>query len=400
MTGGIPRAIIAALFCAGSAAVAVRSAAVEAALESGGTAALPDWASSDPRATLATELAALAARTSLKEATMRRVLDAAGEAPLEEEPFIFAGIGALLRGDEAAAEPLLEEARRRNPRARVARLLLLDLYGRQGRVGETAREMIALSRLMAEARDRLVPELARMAGEPGALQPVAAALRPHPNLHTVVLQHLAVNGGNPDVIVRLAAAQPPQPSGGEAPVWQSFLIASLLDRGDINRAVALWEQYSGRRLQREGVNDGGFASKLQLPPFGWKFHQSADGVAEAGKGGSLEVEYYGRADAGLAEQLLLLRPGARYRLSFEAASNEGQTHGSLAWKLSCRGDERPIASVPIAGAGTTPKSFAGEFTVPAGCPMQWLRLTGSSAEFADTQSARIRNIKIDAAGEQ
>jgi hypothetical protein len=399
MTGRVLKVTLCALLCAGTAAVAVRSAAVEAALESETAAVLPGWARGDPRIIFAGELAALATRTSLDGMTMGAVLRAADEAPLAEEPFIFAAIQALLGEDDAAAERLLEEARRRNPRSRVARLLLLDIYGRVGRAGETAREMMALSRLFPEARERLVPELARMAQEKGSLAAVAGALRTDPYFHGAVLHHLAVNGGDPDVVIALAAAQEPAPRGGEAPAWQSLFVDSLISRGETGRAVALWEQFSGRRLNPDGVSDGRFEGTSQFPPFGWKYYDSPDGAVEAGKGAGLEVDYYGRADATLAEQRLLLRPGTRYRLSFEAALLQKGADSRLAWKLSCHGDTGEFASVAIDRAGE-PSTVALDFTVPPKCPSQWLRLIGSSSEFPETQGARIQSIRIDRAATQ
>src|SRR3546814_5236790 len=88
------------------------------------------------------------------------------------------------------AEPLLVEARERNPRSRTARFLLLEHYVRNGQAKEAAGEMAVLTRLMPDARPLLIAGLARFAESTPESAAIAQVLEGRSEEHTSELQSL------------------------------------------------------------------------------------------------------------------------------------------------------------------------------------------------------------------
>lgn len=379
--------------------LAVQTAAVEAFGRRNPEAAAR-FAPGDPRVPMTLAMRQFRRQGgAIEPATARAATLALADAPLAEEPFLIAGLSAMIAERPADAEPMLAEARRRNPRSRVARLLLLDRYLRTGQVEPAVAEIAALGRLIPEANRVLVPELAKLASSPDAADAVAEILRGDPPTRALVLQHLAGNGGAPDAVLRLATKSGRIVPGFTEP-WQQQLLQGFVDRGDFAGARALWSRLAGVDEQaiRGGVYDPRFQRLPGPPPFNWSFTSGGAGAAEPTRAPALQVEYYGRADAELASQLLTLSPG-RYRIAYRASgSTPGQT-SSVSWRLSCHPSGAEAASLPIAKLSYTPAVRTANFTVPAtGCPTQWLRLVGTPSEFPAANSLTISDLQVGKVG--
>lgn len=333
------------------------------------------------------------------ETTRQGAFSALSQSPLAEDPFMLAGIDALAKGDEQKGETLLAETRRRDPRSRTARLILLDRYLRSGRTEEAAVEIAVINRLVARAAEVLVPELVRMISDPKTGGALISLLREDPALRNEVLNRLATGGADPDLILRVARNTGVGRSSGPAPAWQPALLTKMAEKGDVQRAFALWRSFAGIGSTDSGSApyDGTFRGLPGSAPFNWQLTSSPAGVAERTQAQSLDVEYYGRERAPLASQLLMLRPG-RYRLTLRVEGDATGEGSRLAWLVSCGNTQ--LLEAPLRGVGSAPKAIAARFAVPAsGCPAQWLRLTGIPAEFPTRQSATIRDLRIVAEGQ-
>jgi hypothetical protein len=379
--------------------LALKSAAVDALRVNPVLAAAlsPD----DPRVVAALAMADFRARRGeLRPASREAVTQSALEAPLAAEPFYLNAIAALLEKDSARAERLLLEARKRDPRSRITRLLLLDHYLRTDRIDEAAAEISALNRLIPRASPLLVGELARLVQQPETGPPLVRALQKDPALRDSVLEKLAGSGGDVALILRMATG--PAATGvtpGESP-WQRRLIASLVERGDVAHAYQLWRSFAGGKppARKEGVYDGRFRGLPGTEPFNWSFPTTAAGAAERTSRGGLEVNFYGRADGELASQLLVLTPG-RYRLRVRAEGNADGEGSSLNWTITCLGSKAPAADIALRNVTYTPKLFTTEFIIsPSTCTAQWLRLVGTSGEFVNAQNVTISGIEIKPIG--
>lgn len=334
---------------------------------------------------------------ALSPAGKKAANSALAQAPLSEEPFMLAGVAALAAGREADGQRLLTESRRRDPRQRISRLILLDRYLRHSRVGDSVVEIAVLRRLIPEASGILIPELARMAREPRTREALIRVLERDPEMQQAVLAHLANTAADPDLILRIAGGKGAARAAPEGLPWQRLLLLKLIEKGDVARAYALWRSFAGLPATRDakGLYDADFRGLPGAPPFNWSFPETPAGVAERSAGG-LQVEFYGRETAELAGQVLMLAPG-RYRLGFIAEGAAGGESSRIGWKLQCLGNAAELGEIALRRIDYSPRSVTGDFVVPAqGCPAQRLRLVGTAAEFTKPQSATIRNIKLAA----
>jgi hypothetical protein len=328
-------------------------------------------------------------------ARVDEILAAARRVPMAEEPFLVMALQRLGRasgdaqGEAAGVDRLLIEARARNPRLRLARIFLLDRHFRHAQVEEAAAEVAVLSRLLPEAGEIFVPEVARIARDRRFTEAIKRSLRNDALLNAVLVE-LARTGAEPELILSMAESQPKSAGAG----WQSILIDRLVQQGALGRAREIWlEVTPGARSDGGLIYDAAFEGKPGVPPFNWSFHEQGAGAAGPAGNGTLEAVYYGREPAELAKQLLLLPPG-RYRLRFEAEGDADGEGSRLEFRLSCASGGQDLMTHPMRNVTYSPTRQAVEFTVPSGCSAQWLTLTGVSAEFPRQQLLRIRELGI------
>lgn len=357
-------------------------------------------AGGDPRVPIEIAMAEFSTRGGrLTEPTKRKLAAAALDAPLADQPFFLAAVDALAQNDRNRAERLLIAARQRDPRSSFARLLLLDSYLRRNKITEATEEMSGLVALAPRAADLLVGELARLAQTPETAAALERALRKDPRFRDRLLEHLANKNADPELILRLANRVPPA-AGPKGPApWQGKLVTSLAERGQLNRAYELWRTFSapGAPAKKSGIYDPQFQGLPGGAPFGWHFPASPAGIAERSPARTLQIGYYGRDQAELAAQLLLLSPGA-YLLTVRADGDAEGEGSKLSWKVQCQGSNAEIADLVMRNLTYTPKVLRAKFTVPgSGCAAQWLRLAGTAGEFAKAQNATVSAVQIEAA---
>jgi hypothetical protein len=319
--------------------------------------------------------------------------------PLANEPFLLEGASRVEALSDSEAKTLLEESRRRRPRDRATRLLLLNRYLRENDLANAGTELAVLRRLAPDLATAIIPALTTVARSPGAAVSLATALRSDPELLEAILIELITDGTNQDLIIKMAAAGSSGSGLLERPHWRRALLESLVERGNVQRAHQLWRGFqAGDQERAANVFDGQFQGLPGLPPFNWIFSSGEAGVAEPVQGPALEVDYFGRANAELARQLLMLGPG-RYRLQFIAEGSTRGEPGSLAWEVRCNQNSVELARIPLRELSAAPKTLAGEFAVPtAGCAGQWLRLVGTPGEFATSETARISSLQVISVG--
>jgi hypothetical protein len=389
----LARAVIATLLGAYVAWWVVRIGAADALVDTRpGIAATV--APANPRVRISVAMAYFEAQGGrVPDEYRRAALDAVKQAPLADEPFLLAAVDALVRGDNARGDRLLEEARRRNPRLRLARLLLLDRYLREGRIPEAVVEIKALDNLIEGAGSALTIALAQMTQDPKTAAQMLPLLHRLPALEEDVLEGLVTSGASESAVLNVAGAAV---HSGRSEPWKAALLSRMVSNGDFAGAWTLWKSFTGFQegAEGKGVYDPTFAGLPGPAPFNWKLTTGGPGVAERSRKHSLQVDYYGRDNGDLASQLLLLRPG-RYRLSVTASGDAAGEGSRLAWTVACAAGDNNLLQLPLTGVTSATKGFAGSFTIPAtGCASQWLKLVGVSGDVATNQSASIGNVSI------
>ncbi len=331
----------------------------------------------------------------LSEESFRRVMAAAPLAPLAPEPPLFHGLRLLSLGRDREAARFLGEAARRDPRSRIVRLVLLDLYLRSGQPGPAAGEIRVLLRLVPGSGRVLVPELARLARDPRTGGALAGALQGDP-LMDRVLEHLVQQHANPALVLSLAGRSGSLMRGDDTSLWRRRLLTALVIRGEFERARSIWRRFN--RIPEGGapalLYDPRFENLPGGPPFDWELNATTNGYSGFAPGPSLEVEYYGRENADLASQLLTLSPGT-YRLAFQVRRDGEATGGQLAWRVACHGSNSPLLDLRLAEIAEAPRAQGASFTVPpANCNAQWIRLVGIAGEVPGDLSVSISRLSL------
>ncbi len=329
---------------------------------------------------------------SLPPETLRQVDEIARRAPLAPEPFLIKGALMQVERREELAERMFAAARLRSPRSEAARYFLADRYVRTGRIGPALTEIAVLSRLFPNGRPSFAPPLAQFARSPGAVPQMRRFFRTSPEMEPLVLSTLAEDARNADLVLALWTRRDTGNTADTA-AWQSKLINKLVEQGQYAKAHAVWRSVAGVTESPGGIFAPGFAKASAPPPFNWAFANSG-GVADPIAGGRLQVIYFGRGDAVLAEQLLLLAPG-EYRLSMDVSEGPGEG-GEIAWTLTCVPRSEPFFRLPVERKG----ALAGSFAVPPDCGAQWLRLTGSPGDFPRSQEFTVGKLSLAKGGGQ
>lgn len=319
--------------------------------------------------------------------TLDRFRIASGLAPLQPEPFLVEGALAEKAGDYSRAEMLLKQARTYSPRSIAARYLLADLYLRQGKVLDGLSEMMILTKLVPSAAVQMVPALANYARTPGGRDKLTRAFRLNPNLRSPVLNSLAADPSNADLLISLAGPDM-QSDSSDAQLWKSRLLNGLISRGEYDRAYSLWREFAGIAAGKAPlVFNGDFRHSSAPQPFNWALSPGNAGLVEYGNG-NLRVLYFGRDDATLASELLLLKPG-NYTFSLRLSGNV--TAGTLSWRLRC-----------VRGRKLLQHDFAFgnrkiQFTVPAsdGCQAQRLELIANAQETPEDSDVQVGPVQIE-----
>ena len=314
------------------------------------------------------------------------IAEAGRLSPLAHDPFLVRGIRAQQDGDLRGAERAFMAARQRAPREAAPRYFLSQLYISSGRGPYGLDELATLARLLPNGPASVAPSLAAYARRSGDAAILKASFRDHPQLEQAVLLELAKSPADADLALRLAHQV--RGPGGTTPDWVRLMLPNLVEAGEFDRAYRLWREVSGVQANGE-IFDPGFSGHAAPPPFNWTYRSDSAGFAEPDGKGGLHVLFYGRDDAVLASQTLLLAPGG-YGLGMAVAGNSAS---SLRWTVTCLPDRRQIGALPL---GTR---LAIRFGVGPGCPAQSLELLGVAGDMPKAVEVTISKLELLGGGD-
>jgi hypothetical protein len=336
---------------------------------------------------------AAAAGSELPASAWSNLRYLASEKPLAIEPLLVSAALAERAGRNDEAATLLDAARSREPRSAAVRYLLADLYLRAGKIGAGLTEMAELSKVVPGSSVQIIPALAQFAKGPGAADQLRRLFAQNPQLEDPVLTILASDPANADLILSAASQNR---SVDAAPWWQTKLLNAMVAGGDYSGAYRTWQHVAGVAAQEPaGIFNPEFRAVPAPPPFNWKYESTRAGIAQP-ESGNLRILFYGRQDALLASETLLL-PGGKYRLRVPVTVASGPT-GAVAWTVTCLPSKTIVLQLPIPGAGTS-QTLEGDFNVGAqDCLAQRLSLIGRAQDAPQTADLQVWPIDLGRIG--
>jgi hypothetical protein len=309
--------------------------------------------------------------------------DAARKSPLSADPFLVRGVQLRNAGGAGGARRAFVAAQRRDPRSLSAAYFLADHDFRTGDLLSGLQQTALLARLSPEGTAAVAPFLAQFASNRANWPQMRAMFAAQPRLENAVLTALAQDPANVDALLALADADHRKPDS----LWLAVILAKLVERGDYARARSLWSSI-GRGTASDLVFDTGFSKPSAPPPFNWSLATSGVGLAERQPGGRLHAIFYGNVDGVLASQLVTMAPG-EYRIGMKFAAPPVHPE-TLYWSVRCASSGQVLSTVPAAEAA----SRGWTFEIPAGCPAQFIELSGRSGDIAQQAEVTISGFSV------
>ena len=314
--------------------------------------------------------------------------------PLRADPFVVEATIAATAGDGAKAEQLFIEAAARDPRSVLAQYSLADRALRTNRLDDALSHLAILVRLVPNAAAGLAPPLALYARQPGAAPALRRFLARSPDMALPLLNQLASDPTQADRAITLAKGLPAFIDKS----WQANLVKVLVDYGEAAHAQSAWREMNGIAPYK-GLYNPQFRTDAAPPPFNWSPGEGNAALVEPAPGGGLKLLYYGRENAQITSQLMVLAPG-RYRLAMRVAMGSlgassptiADPAAALKWRVICGDGGTSLGELPL---GPRPGQASLVFAVPASCRSVWLALAGTATGFGEPVSLTIIQLAVN-----
>lgn len=185
------------------------------------------------------------------------------------------------------------------------------------------------------------------------------------------------------------------PPGEEA---LQILVTRLIN-ARLPRQAALLDALMIGKADRGHIRSGAFGAPRGLFPFEWELTQNDKVVAQRAQrldereNPALMFTVEGGFAQIIGRQLLALQPGA-YTLSADTFKEDAYGDWELSWSIICENSPRVAATGVWPLTAHTWVKRAVEFTVPDGCPFQWVVLSANGARDATRLVGWADNIAV------
>ncbi|WP_414901940.1 tetratricopeptide repeat protein [Sphingomonas flavalba] len=291
------------------------------------------------------------------------------------------GMAADIGGDRPAAERIFNYAHRLSRRDLATELWLIEANVARNDVNGALTHFDAAMSTSRRGWETLSPILLAALDDPELVTPIAR-LASRGRWWSFAFQHL------------VATQAPSLPSAtrffmqldamGVRPNESSTqsLAFRLVNAHMPDRAAALDALTTGGNAEA-GIRDGGFEQQQGLVPFRWQFLENdkvaAERIARSDKQSDIALNFSverGMSNA-IMRQLVALAPGD-HTLSVEGFAEEGGANWALSWVVSCENTKALVAAMPWPISTGDWAVHKARFTVPTGCPFQWITLIADS----------------------
>jgi tetratricopeptide (TPR) repeat protein len=336
------------------------------------------WYSKHPRAHLVVGVGELQKNPGDAASHLREAIEGN---PAESRS--YAALGQLLEkaGANEAARKAMDTASLMGPQRSDVQMDETLYWIRQGNFPRALEHWNVVLRHQPELRAQLFPYLLNGAEDP-ANQPAFEALLKQPvPWWSRFFIHAAGHAADVDTVRRLFNL-----SGKSANALPPEALAAYLTRlqkeGDWTEAWFTW--LSG--LSKEGLAQSGYVynGSFELPPsnigFDWIYLKNPASIMEtattygATDERALHLVFRGlRVKFRHLYQYVMLPPGTYY-LGGRVRPDNLKAGQGMQWALYCLGTNQPLMVTERFRGADQWTRFRSEFTVPAGCPVQMLRL--------------------------
>ena len=381
------------------------------------------WAEASPVRTVVAAVLALgvlalwspAARWAGADRSVARSPDRAlSKVPQHPGALELAAVRALEAGDDARAESLAKQAIAQRPLEGRPYRILAALYERSERPAEArAAHLAAIAVSPSDAVSRLwiASHLLGESQFPEALAHIDRALRARPDFRAAVFPVLAGGLSNPSFVEALVNSldsdppwrldflghivRTPQVLDLALPVFaalserepmpvgeQQLLIGAYERAARWDDLGAAWQRLFERPSGPARIPvDGGFERDPHGFGLGWRIGRvpgalvgfaPARGSADGGR--ALTIRFLDQRVPFAHVRQRLLLPEGTYRLSGESRADGLRTRRGMRWELACDGRSEVLAAGPLTVGTQRWQGWAVDFSIPSGCPSQWLVL--------------------------
>jgi hypothetical protein len=308
--------------------------------------------------------------------------------PTNDSAAATLGMIFAMHGDEQKGRKFFAYSQKMSRRNYQVQLWAIeDAVARNDIAGAVHHYDIAL-RTSRLAPQMLMPVLASAIDDPDIRRELARVLIRQPAWGPTFVRQVASQGPDFEAAAKLLAMLD-QRGYSFPPGAHASLINGLISENRFERA---WTYYASISpgAARMGSRDPHFEAISPVPSaFDWNTGQD-DAVytaVQSSRGGSVFVFDIASGTGGLLlRQLQMLLPG-RYRISGRSLGNFQSNNDRPYFSLKCLNDAE-LGRVEIAG-GDQMTRFAGDFTIPKDCPVQWLELIARPVDALGRQSGEL-----------
>lgn len=304
------------------------------------------------------------------------------------------GIDAQSRGHVVEARRLFRYAQQLSRREVVTQLWAIEDAVARNDIPSALRQYDIALRTSRTISDVLFPVLAKAIADPVIESDLSRTLAARPLWRDSFINYLGAQGPNPDATVKLFARlqRIGVPVSGMA---QGAIINGLMQKGQFDSA---WSYYSAirsgadRRRSRDPSFNAGLQSASALDWGVVNIDGGSTSIQRGARGNVFDFSIAPSVGGALLQQVQMLPPG-NYRLTGHSV-NLDQPEDSLPyWLLSCR-DGRELGTVKMVNSGQANGVFAGQLSVPAGCPVQVLTLIAPPSTSMSGASGQIDRVEL------
>lgn len=341
--------------------------------------------------------AALAQTLSGPEATSAKRVQASGiaRAALRQDPTAVAAASTLainvqILGDARGADRLANYAERLSRRDLATQVLLIENAVSRNDVPGALRHYDIALRATSKSSGILFPVLAGAIADPEIRPALTRTLANRPPWSALFLEYASANSPDPRA-TSLVFTDLVRRGYPISEMSRTLLIDTLASRGLFDDA---WSFYASFRqgANRQHSRDTELTADLIHPTvFDWRAITDG-GISASLQRGMLDFAAPSSVGGTLAEQVQLLAPG-QYGIVGHSIGIDQSQGSSPYWQLRCR-DGRELGRIDVPNSASANGNFAGQFTVPAGCPTQVLALTAKPSDAISGISGQIDRVRL------